>query len=593
MSLIGSLEDLGLGDILQIIHLSQKSGVLSIHGDREEGRIVFQNGMVRLARVKGGPDDLRGLLVAGGFVSGPEFESATKSARESGAALSTVLANLDIVSLERIDSLRRECAEKAVGRMFSWSSGEFSFDVGAEDEFLSSEMALETGINTQYMAMESVRIWDESARGDARESDDSQASEAGEAAETELNLDLSAQEMFGVADAKDASESSDDVSAVPEVDGVMIEDEASESPVNTLASAVAERIAPGPEVAETPGDTVLPPVIVIDASLSVLEWVRTTLAKSCASVHVFQRSQEGLGRIRQYLARAQAPILLISPRIEGNPLSGIVDAADYVRRLRAQAPRMPIAWLVPSDDEALSASLPVALPTVLHPSGRALAASNSPEQPLALQLTLTLREELARLSAGRRPGGTSQAASVEVRSATAPTEDLGWLKAATQSLSDASNRGEILPMVIRFAAESFERVAMFMVRGEQILGMAQHGIDANGGPNDVEMRALRFERSDLSWFSEVIESGSPVRFGARNAGDRRLCELLGSVPERIAYIAPIVSAEQVVALLYADKGPGGQDPGDTSALEVVLHHAGLALDRAVLERALAEVEEER
>ena len=98
--------------------------------------------------MKGGPYDPRGWLGAGGFVSGPEFESATKSARESGAALSTVLANLDIVSLERIDSLRRECAETAVGRMFSWSSGEFSFDVGAEDEFLDSGRARVAGIKT-------------------------------------------------------------------------------------------------------------------------------------------------------------------------------------------------------------------------------------------------------------------------------------------------------------------------------------------------------------------------------------------------------------------------------------------------------------
>ena len=37
MSLIGSLEDLGLGDILQIIHLSQKSGVLSIRAEAGEG----------------------------------------------------------------------------------------------------------------------------------------------------------------------------------------------------------------------------------------------------------------------------------------------------------------------------------------------------------------------------------------------------------------------------------------------------------------------------------------------------------------------------------------------------------------------------
>jgi hypothetical protein len=44
----------------------------------------------------------------------------------------------------------------------------------------------------------------------------------------------------------------------------------------------------------------------------------------------------------------------------------------------------------------------------------------------------------------------------------------------------------------------------------------------------------------------------------------------------------------VVALLYADNLPESKPFGDTSALEVVLHHAGLALDRAALERALQE-----
>ena len=46
----------------------------------------------------------------------------------------------------------------------------------------------------------------------------------------------------------------------------------------------------------------------------------------------------------------------------------------------------------------------------------------------------------------------------------------------------------------------------------------------------------------------------------------------------------------MVAVLYADNLPSGAPIGDTSALEVVLHEAGLALDRAVLERALAEAE---
>ena len=52
----------------------------------------------------------------------------------------------------------------------------------------------------------------------------------------------------------------------------------------------------------------------------------------------------------------------------------------------------------------------------------------------------------------------------------------------------------------------------------------------------------------------------------------------------------VKSGERVVALLYADNLPGDEAIGDTTALEVLLHEAGLALERAVLERALAEAE---
>ena len=69
MSLVGSLEDLGLGDILQIVSLSRKSGLLLLRSDAGEGRIVLRDGQVRAAFVKGEPEDLRSLLVDGGFVA--------------------------------------------------------------------------------------------------------------------------------------------------------------------------------------------------------------------------------------------------------------------------------------------------------------------------------------------------------------------------------------------------------------------------------------------------------------------------------------------------------------------------------------------
>ncbi|MCX5740039.1 MAG: hypothetical protein NTZ61_16385, partial [Proteobacteria bacterium] len=56
------------------------------------------------------------------------------------------------------------------------------------------------------------------------------------------------------------------------------------------------------------------------------------------------------------------------------------------------------------------------------------------------------------------------------------------------------------------------------------------------------------------------------------------------------YLAPIESSGEVAALLYADNAATLRPLGDTNALEVLLHEAGLALDRAVLERALEDVE---
>jgi hypothetical protein len=49
MSLVGNLEDLSLGDLLQIVSLSQKSGVLALESESGSGQIVFRAGLVHAA----------------------------------------------------------------------------------------------------------------------------------------------------------------------------------------------------------------------------------------------------------------------------------------------------------------------------------------------------------------------------------------------------------------------------------------------------------------------------------------------------------------------------------------------------------------
>jgi hypothetical protein len=146
----------------------------------------------------------------------------------------------------------------------------------------------------------------------------------------------------------------------------------------------------------------------------------------------------------------------------------------------------------------------------------------------------------------------------------------------------------VLSLVIEFAAEIFSRVAMFMLRDDVIVGIAQSGLARAGGPGNDELRRLRMPASDSAWLRAAIAGGDAVQAAPSDAGDRRLVAMLGTGIPKQAYIAPIHSGGRVAALLYADDLPEGRPPGDTTALAIVLHEAGLALDRALLERSLAE-----
>lgn len=599
MSLIGSLEDLSLGDILQIISLSQKSGVLVLRTNEGEGRIVFRGGLVCGAVAKDGPRDLRGVLVDGGFVDEAAFDAASASLDGDAAGperderIAAALTEADVVSAERIDSLRREAVEAAVVAMFRWDTGDFSFDVREEREPEDPALLLAVGVNAQYLAMEGARCDDEDGARDEAAFDA-----------------IPASEMFGVVSDEPADEPGETPAAfsepelstpAPEVPEALLP--SIEASVAVVAEAAVERAdrrepeigpfveAPVEPEAEPPvvstaqiaamapeptGFDRSRPVIAIDVDLPALEWVKQSLAPACERIHIFQRSDLGLTRIRQYLARAVAPVVLLSPATPGDRLSGIEDASDFVRRLKQQAPMLRVIWLQEDGVVALAQAAP-ADAIAIRPPSHVLRSDRAPDA--SGERAADLRELVLRIGSDR---GLPDEASPAL-----PSEALEELKLATERLRDASMRGEVLSVAIEFASRSLRRVAMFMVRDATVVGIAQHQLSLCGGPDDHGLRAFEMPVADSRWLSRVVDEREPVVGAPEGPGDLRLAEALGDRPPVQAYLAPIESGGDVVAVLYGDDLPGGAAPADTSALEVVLHHAGLALERALLERALA------
>jgi hypothetical protein len=567
MSLVGSLEDLGLGEILQIISLSRKSGLLKLRSDRGEGQIIFHQGLIRGAFRKGDPTDLRDLVASLEAVPKTELDAACERALTQRVSLAAVLVDLSLLSAESLEELRRENVETAVGQMFRWGTGEFSFEV--RDAIPDQEIFSASGVNPQYLALDFSRIADETG--------------------CEVDEDPSCDSLVFDGECDDP----DDALSAQEAIVTMEEIYSSEEPI-VAAEPIAEpelleakeevRDASPPSPAPARSRPV-PPVVAIDPDLAVLEWLKQGLAETFPRVHIFQRSELGIGRIRQYLARAEVPLVLLSADAPADPLSGADDCIEIIRRLKAHAQRMPIVMLVESGADPISGRGKAPRPDAIAEKPTASHLADPRYLPLRTEYIAGLRDVLVACSS-ERGAAKSRAAPSSL-----PSNTLAGLKEVSARMRDASSKGGILSQVLQFASESFSRVAMFMIRDETAQGIAQVGLRKAGGPDQRGLREVTLPCREPAWFRRVVDSHSPVRAAPSDDGDQRLAVLLGNAIPEEAYVAPIESGDHVIALIYADNLPGGAPIGDTSALEVVLHEAGLALDRAWMERVLEQAED--
>ncbi len=160
MALKGTLGDFSLADILQLIGLQRKTGVLDLHRDDERISISFDNGRVVAADSTSRPieDRVGNLLVRTGKLTESRLEAALKIQRETLQRLGHVLSNEGWVDGE---SIRRQLTlqiTETVYELFRWSDGEYDFqpqpEVDWDQEFISP-------IHCEHLMMEGAQMVDE------------------------------------------------------------------------------------------------------------------------------------------------------------------------------------------------------------------------------------------------------------------------------------------------------------------------------------------------------------------------------------------------------------------------------------------------
>jgi len=164
---------------------------------------------------------------------------------------------------------------------------------------------------------------------------------------------------------------------------------------------------------------------------------------------------------------------------------------------------------------------------------------------------------------------------------------LHLLKGMLQELNDPALGGGIILLVLRFASELMNRAVIFLVKETEFVGLGQFGIVLEGGSADARIRQMRVPRAADSVLSRAITAMTPIRTGlSSDEWDRYMVSQLGGHEPEEAFLGPILSEGKVVAMIYGDNAPERNPVGDTESFEVFLSQAGLAMEKALLERRI-------
>jgi len=552
MSLVGNLADLGLGEILQIVSLSRKSGVLTLQSRGRQGVVVFRFGQVIRATSSSIKYFLGEELLKLNVVD-QECLNKALQVQQSGAyreRLGTILINRFNVPVEKVENVVREQIERVVYSFFAWSEGRFEFELQDDVETIDDsrmdplQFMLEQGLNPQFLAMEGSRIIDEKRhRGDAVD---------------------------------------EDVSPPPPETWPAVAAAAADRPAQQLPETAAAPVS-GREV------------IIVEDDQFIRDLLTEAFSRSGNSVFTFARSEDALITIDTMFRDGNRPSILldlIMPRMDG---SGILGGLELLELINSNFPVLPV--LVISDYRNSDAERRIreaGAEFLLKPR-----KSDFTEAMFAEQFAARIIAALDRVIAGFRLEDAADDVNLgdelrlelgdigdQTSSTVVPSTGISMLRGMLEELNDPALGGGVILLVLRFAAEFMGRAVIFLVKERHIVGIGQFGIDAPGSSADKMIRSLKIPLDGDSLFKPVLAGRTPLKVApAICTWNEYLFQRIGGEPAEV-FLGPLISEGDIVAILYGDNLPDGKPIGDTDSLEIFLSQAGVAMEKGLLTQRL-------
>ena len=528
MSFSGRLEELGLGEILQIVSISRQSGILSMCGTGRNGTVIFRSGYVVRATSSANHRSLGEVLIQKGVIDPQTLKKALALQQEHGfrERLGTILVNCFNVPAETIGHIVREQIEQAVFSLFSCREGTFDFVMSDAIETVDStrmdplQFMSDQGLNPQFLAMEG-RAGCNGATG------------GGEPAGT-------------------GGDGSISVQSVPS--GSVDDDRCSRMPL-----------------------------VIVDDDKQTLSAIADTMRNSGFEVQATTRSEDALIIVDGLFRRGVRPAVLIDvimPKMDG---SGVLGGMELLDLLHANFNNAAVIMMTdhrhPESEARISRmGYPLVIKPHRHETGRDellrgfQAVVTAEVKRTAVAATVTTETGFNLGDEIREEFGDDDGVILSSLPISAgqdlPTEKL--------IVCDGSGlNSEALLHLLQLASGVFSRAVVFTVKDRVISGAGQFGLALDN--SDERVRAIHIPLEVESIFYKPVHACRAASFIPQPTPvDIHFFEQLGGTMPREVFVGPIMDSSRVIGLLYGDNLPESQPLGDTGQLAHFLAQAGSA-----------------
>jgi CheY-like chemotaxis protein len=589
VSLLGRLEDLSLTDIVQIVFLSRRTGVLEIIDDRGRHTVLFRGGLVVNASSPSHPDlitwlEQRELVPAGSAATLRKME-------ESGIPTGTAAVELNLISNDDLATAIRARIVDVVTPLATSREGEFNFilseSMNAVDiEYDADALFKEGGFSPQKIIgsadgekikplrglEESLKVGKALLRGVAPPETTPASLNLGLASETAASNNVvqfpNREEEPRFAPVPDEEPPIPDIS-----------DEPPQRPDVRADKSGQFKVAGGLFEIETP-EAQFRNVVLFERNPLVRVAAKRAFTKKGVKISQYG-SLEDVRNAMTDLFRSNSFFVTF---LEHTPDDASV---RLLQQLKRKNPRLPVVIV---DNEAdlrrrhdlLRAGADLYL---TKPAPARLQPGLAEEELSLFADELVLFSERAFQQWEQMTGGYGADAGrkfYELASKDSVERSFNVLKQLINELSNPNDIGQVSATILRLSAEYVDRGALFMANDDSFIGLGGFGITGGGDEMDGRVKHVRIARAAPSILNDVAQHGAAHRGKMRktDANVQLINSLGGMLPTEVVAL-PIMHANRTIGILYGDNAEHRAPIDSVSGLEIFLSQAGYAFGNAV------------